>query len=186
MQFGFGFEYKGWEKSLEVCCILKQKYKDVFFTGIISSTPKHREFHKKYYNELVDYAKKLGIQNNCALILGFQKDEALYSYLKTNKVAVFPYIHNGEHQVYGVTGAARVAMSHGVPVVTSTVPMFNDLIGVCKNSDDPIEIAKMIEELWKNPKPALIRQNEYIEKNSYQAVAKMYAELIEKKIKESK
>jgi hypothetical protein len=64
--------------------------------------------------------------------------------------------------------------------------MFNDLIGVCKNSDDPIEIAKMIEELWKNPKPALIRQNEYIEKNSYQAVAKMYAELIEKKIKESK
>jgi len=186
MQFGFGFEYKGWEKSLEVCSILLQKYKDVFFTGLISSTLKHRDFHRKYHANLIKYAKELGIQNNCALILGFQKDESLYSYLKTNKVAVFPYIHNGEHQVYGVTGAARIAMSHGIPVITSTVPMFNDLIGVCKNSDNPFEIASMIEELWKYPKSALLKQKEYIENNLYKHTAKMYADLIELKIKESK
>ena len=183
IQFGFGFEYKGWEKSLEVCSILLQKYKDAFFTGLISTNDKHYRSHKKYHSSLIKYANDLGIKNNCALILGFQKDESLFSYLKTNKVAVFPYIHNGEHQVYGVTGAARVAMSHNIPVITSTVPMFNDLIGVCKNSDNPFQIASMIEELWENPKSALMKQKEYIEKNSYKNTAKMYADLIEQKIK---
>ena len=39
LQFGFGFRYKGWENSIRATAILKEKYPDVFFTGLFSESP---------------------------------------------------------------------------------------------------------------------------------------------------
>ncbi|MFT2588457.1 hypothetical protein, partial [Escherichia coli] len=70
---------------------------------------------------------ELGIQENVALIRGFQSEETLDSYLRTNQATLFPYISHPSHEVWGASGAARIAMAKGLPVVTSSVNHFSDL-----------------------------------------------------------
>ncbi len=51
LQFGFGFRYKGWENAIRATAILKEKYPDVFFTGLFSESPYAETEHKIYFNE---------------------------------------------------------------------------------------------------------------------------------------
>jgi glycosyltransferase involved in cell wall biosynthesis len=174
MQFGFGFEYKGWENALRACAVLRQKYPDVFFTGLFSESPFSLNLHEKYFLRLQDLIAELGIAENVSLIRGFQSEEVLDSFFRLNRCAVFPYLDNGEHTVYGVTGAARVAMSHGIPVVTSSVPFFYDLRGTCPQADTPETLADEIEKAWADPTPHVNRQDEFLEANSWSCVARQY------------
>ena len=174
MQFGFGFEYKGWENALNACAILKEKYPDVFFTGLFSESPFSMNIHEKYFIRLQELIGKLGIAENVSIIRGFQTEEVLDSFFRLNKCAVFPYRDNGEHTVYGVTGAARVAMRHGIPVITSSVPFFYDLKGTCPQADQPEVLAGEIEKAWADPAAHVARQDQFLEANSWANVARMY------------
>ena len=181
IQAGFGFHYKGWETSLKATAILQKKYSDVFFTGIFSESPFNKTLHEVYYQDLMKLTSELGIQENVAIIRGFQSDEVLDSFFRTNQVAVFPYISTEQHEVFGASGAARVAMSKGIPVVTSRVNHFSDLPTV-KVSDE-IELADKLEDLfndWKVKKNQIDAQMKFIEQNSWEAVALKYLELFEK------
>lgn len=182
MQFGFGFRYKGWENCIKAVALLKQKYPDVFFTGLFSESDYNAVEHHLYYNELMDLVHNLDVKENVAIIRGFQSDATLDSYLRTNQAIIFPYISNPEHEVFGASGAARLAMSKGIPVVTSSVNHFSDLPTL--KADTPEEMANTLLQLFSDKKYSEIqveKQNSYLFENTWEKVALKYISIFENK-----
>lgn len=180
LQFGFGFRYKGWENSIKAAAILKQKHPDVFFTGLFSESPYNKSEHQLYYNDLMDLVDRLGIQENVAILRGYQSDASLDSYLRTNQATIFPYVSHPAHEVYGASGAARVAMSKGLPVVTSSVNHFSDLPSI--KADSPEEIAAALDKLFSDPqakKDQLNKQLAYLSENTWEKVALKHIAIFE-------
>lgn len=180
LQFGFGFRYKGWENCIQAVAILKKKYKDVFFTALFSESEGNLVEHKLYYNELIELINKLQIQDNVAIIKGYQSDETLNSYLRTNQVAIFPYISHPAHEVFGASGAARYAMSKAIPIVTSSVNHFSDLPSM--KADTPQEIADVLELLFLNQEikaSQINKQLNYIQDNTWENIGLQYIKLFE-------
>lgn len=180
MQFGFGFRYKGWENSIHATAILKKRFPDVFFTGLFSESPYNKREHDIYFTELMDLVNKLNLQENVALVRGFQSDETLDSYLRTNRATLFPYISHPAHEVYGASGAARVAMTKALPVVTSSVNHFEDLPTIKANT--PEEIAAALEKMFIDPiarQEQINKQINYLNENTWENVALRYVALFE-------
>ena len=180
MQFGFGFRYKGWENSIKATAVLKEKFPDVFFTGLFSESPQNKAEHELYYNELMDLVSELGLEENVAIIRGYQSEETLDSYMRTNQATLFPYISHPEHEVFGASGAARIAMAKALPVVTSSVNHFSDLPTI--KADGPEEIAKALEDLFNNAVLRNIqveRQIAYLTDNTWENIALKYISLFE-------
>ena len=178
LQFGFGFRYKGWETSVRAIDIVRRTHPNVFFTGLFSESAFSKVEHERYYNELTGLVDSLGLQENVALIRGYKSDAAIDAYLQTNSVAVFPYISEGEHEVFGASGAARMAMSRGVPVVTSRANHFSDVPS--RKADSPEELAAEILHLFSYRDAAqtqLARQAAWIEDNSWERVAERHLEV---------
>lgn len=178
MQFGFGFRYKGWENSIRATAILKEKYPDVFFTGLFSESPYAKLDHQIYYNELMSLVSELGIQENVAIIRGYQSDEVLDSFLRTNQATIFPYVSHPQHEVFGASGAARMAMSRGLPVVTSSVNHFSDLPTM--KADTPEDIAAALEILFTVPsarEKQLQSQMAYLNENTWENIGLRYAQI---------
>lgn len=180
LQFGFGFRYKGWENSIQAAAILAKKYPDVFFTGLFSESPFNKVEHQLYYNELMALVNQLGLQENVAIIRGFQSDATLDSYMRTNQATIFPYISHPNHEVFGASGAARLAMSKALPVITSSVNHFSDLPTI--KADSPEDIATSLDTLFSSraaKENQINKQLKYIEENSWEKVALQYISLFE-------
>lgn len=180
VQVGFGFKYKGWEDALRIVAELKKDFPDIYFTGIFSETDGNKEFHDRYFDELITLIDQLEIRDHVALIRGFQSDEAIDAFLRTNHIAIFPYINNGEHTVYGCSGAARIAMSKGLPIVVTDVPLFDDLEGVCPRAKSVEDACEKIKTLFqdKNYKEQIQRQNDFLTANSWEISAKRYLDIL--------
>jgi glycosyltransferase involved in cell wall biosynthesis len=181
MQFGFGFRYKGWENSIRATAILKEKYPDVFFTGLFSESPYAKVDHQIYYNELMDLVTKLDITENVSLLRGYQSDEVLDSFLRTNQATIFPYVSHPDHEVFGASGAARMAMARGLPVITSSVNHFSDLPSI--KADTPEEIAKELETLFMVPgvkEKQVQTQISYLNDNTWEKIGLRYIDIFEK------
>ena len=180
MQFGFGFRYKGWENSIKATALLKEKFPDVFFTGLFSESPHNAGEHQIYYSELMKLIEDLGVQENVALIRGFQSEETLDSYLRTNQATLFPYVSHPAHEVWGASGAARVAMTKALPVVTSSVNHFSDLPTI--KADTSEEIAAALEKLFTDSKARedqVARQISYLDETTWEKIALRYISLFE-------
>jgi glycosyltransferase involved in cell wall biosynthesis len=179
---GFGFKYKRWEAALEATAILKQKHPNVFFTGLFSESPFAKIEHQKYFDDLMEKVSSLGIEENVAIVRGYQSDQSLDSYLRTNKVALFPYVSAPGHEVQGASGAARLAMSKGIPVVTSSIPHFQDLPTI--KADTPQEMAAAIEALCLDKAQQdyqIDRQCAFLEETSWDNIALRYLAVFENK-----
>jgi glycosyltransferase involved in cell wall biosynthesis len=182
MQFGFGFRYKGWENCIRATAILKQKYKDVFFTGLFSESQFNKVEHQLYYNELMDLVEQLDVVENVAIIRGYQSDESLDSYMRTNQVVIFPYVSHPEHEVYGASGAARMAFSKGCPVVSSSVNHFTDIPTI--KADSVEDIASALDKLFTNQNAKIQQikvQNKYVEDNTWAKIAEKHISVFESK-----
>ena len=180
VQFGFGFEYKGWETALRSIAILKPTFPDVFYTGLFSESKFNKLLHQNYYNKLNALIQELGIESNVAIIRGYQSDQSLEAYLRTNQIAIFPYVMNGEHTVYGATGATRLAMTQGIPTIVSDVPQFDDMDGICPRPANSAELAQEIETFFnsKNVREKQIeRQNKFLLDNSWENVTQQHLDL---------
>lgn len=180
VQFGFGFRYKGWEQGIEVVDKLKTEFPEIFFTGLFSESDFSRPQHDQYFYELYDLIRSKKLTQHISIIRGYQSDETLDSFLRTNQVALFPYIDNGEHTVYGCSGAARFAMRKGIPVITSNAPLFDDLEGVCPRPKSVDEICDHVRKLFTEQsavRAQMAQQRAFLERNSLGNIAKAYAEL---------
>jgi len=180
VQFGFGFEYKGWETAFDAVAKLVPQYPDVFFTALFSMSAKSKTFHEHYYTRLHARIRELGIHEHVALIKGYQSDESLQSYLRSNAVAMFPYRDNGEHTVYGCSGAARVALGNGIPTIVSSVPLFADLDGVCPRVSSSDELAKTISRFFADDgakKVQVQKQFAFLDRTSWTNVARQHLDI---------
>lgn len=180
IQSGFGFEYKNFESSIIAASILKTKYEGVFFTALISESPFNKIGHTIYFNKLMDLVIKYNLQDSVALIRGYQSDIVLSSYLRTNQVGVFPYTSVPNHEVFGASGAARLAMSFGIPVITSSIPHFSDLNTI--KADTPEQIAEELSKLFSDEalkRTQVEKQNQFIIENSWANTALKYIAVIE-------
>jgi glycosyltransferase involved in cell wall biosynthesis len=180
MQFGFGFRYKGWENSIRATALLKQRYPDVFFTGLFSESPFSRADHQLYYDDLMDLVEQLGIQENVALLRGFQSDESLDSFLRTNQAVVFPYVSHPQHEVFGASGAARLAFSKGVATVSSNVNHFSDIPTI--KAETVEELSSALESVLTDQKvksQQIVTQNNYVKENSWDKVADRHIAIFE-------
>lgn len=177
VQFGFGFEYKGWPVALEAVKILKEKYPDIFYLMLFSESSFVQEHHDVQYTKLQDIIEKEGLDENVAIIRGYQSDEALRNFLRTLRVAIFPYTSHPDHVVYGSSGAVRIALSNGIPTIVSKVPLFSDLDGIVPRVDSAEELAAEISKLFSNSnkyKEQVKKQLDFVENNKWSRVAEKY------------
>jgi glycosyltransferase involved in cell wall biosynthesis len=175
---GFSFRYKRFENCIRAAAILKGKYPDVFFTGLLAESPFNEIEHQIYYEELVQLSKDLKVESNISLIRGYQSETVIDSFLRTNKIAVFPYGSDPKHLVYGASGACRVAMAKGIPVITSSIPHFQDLPSI--KADTPEEIARELDVLFSSKEAQnnqVSKQNTHLIENSWEMVADSYLKL---------
>ena len=180
VQFGFGFRYKGWEQAIEVVSKLKVEFPDIFFTGLFSESPFSRHLHDQYFYDLYDMIREKDVAQHVAIIRGYQSDETLDAYLRTNQIALFPYIENGEHTVYGCSGAARFTMRTGIPVIASNAPLFDDLEGVCPRPKSINDICRELRRLFTDPRAVSDqkeRQKQFLIKNNLNNIANSYVNL---------
>jgi len=180
IQAGFLFRYKGWEESLKSIGILKNKYPDIFFTGLCSESDYNKANHQLYYKELMELIDKLNIKENVALIRGYQSDQSWDSYFRTNQVALFPYVSEPGHEVFGASGAARIAMTKALPVITSSANHFNDLPTI--KADSPEEIAAALDKCFTDSKfkqDQINKQISFLNDNSWEKIASKYISIFE-------
>lgn len=180
IQLGFGFKYKHFEDSIKATAILAKKYPDVFFTALFSESPFAKMDHQKYYDELMNLVLELNIQENVAIIRGFQSDTVVDSYLRTNQVVVFPYQSSKQDEVFGASGAARLAFSKNLPVITSNGNHFSDLPSI--KADSPEDIANEIDKLFSDPTLAasqVEKQKIFIEEHSWANIALKFIKIFE-------
>lgn len=178
IQFGYGFKYKGFEQGIKTTAILKKKYNDVFFTILFSDSLFSKLEHDRYHNELLLLINDLGLNDNVAIIRGYQSDTTLNAYLRTNQATIFPYVSSSGHEVFGVSGAARYAMTTGIPVITSSIPHFSDLPTLKGNT--PEEYADLLDNIFSNnlqKQAQITRQIEYLDTIAWNKIADQYLKL---------
>lgn len=177
---GFAFKYKSFDDCIRATALLKDKYPDIFFTALLSESNHAKLEHENYYKSLMELIDKLKLHANVALIRGFQTDEVMDAFLRINKVAVFPYKIEEQHFVHGASGAARLAMSKGIPVISSSIPHFQDTPTI--KADTVEEIAQKLDMLFSNGANITNQvkaQNAFIAANSWEITANKYVSVLE-------
>jgi glycosyltransferase involved in cell wall biosynthesis len=181
LQFGFGFEYKGWDVALDAVTILKEKHPDIFYLILFSESNFVPEIHNAQYQRIVDLIQEKGLEEHVAVIRGFQSDESLTNFLRTVRVAIFPYTAHPDHVVYGSSGAARMALANGTPTIVSKVPLFYDLDGILPRVESAEELAAEIDKLFSSNvayRKQVKKQQEYVQQNSWAITAQRYVDVV--------
>lgn len=153
VQFGFGFYYKGVDRALDAIAHLKNtdpKFKNIFYCYLCSENPHNANLHTQYIDYLLDKAKNSGIDNNITIVRGYKDEKIINNYLRTAKIAIFPYKNNPDNTVYGSSGAVRIAMANKIPIIASESHLFDDLEGVVPRPNDHIGLAREIDEIFSN------------------------------------
>lgn len=182
VQFGFGFPYKGWESALMAVHALRERYPDIFYTALFGENPRAKLLHENYLVKLKILIRELGIESNVAILSGYPSTTVLNGYLRSNRIAVFPYVvDNGIDTVYAASGAVRIAMQAGLPTIVSQAPIFSDLEGVCPRVADTEELCREISNMFDDAAAhhqQAIRQSWFLKTNCWENVAKQHIDLL--------
>lgn len=183
VQFGFGFFYKGVDRAIDAVHHLKStdpKFHDIYYIYLCSDSGHFDGVHNQYYNFLVDKIEKLNLQDNVTIIRKFHTEDTINNYLRTAKIALFPYATDPNHVVYGASGAVRIAMANNIPVVASDSHMFDDLENIVPRPKNHIELANEIDKIFSDDQYKLSlkqKMNYYISKNTWSYVADKYLDV---------
>lgn len=180
VQFGFGFAYKGVDRALKAVAYLKKndpKFQNIFYCYLCSETNHASQVQTKYVEDLQKLAVELEIQNNVAIIQKFHSEEIINNYLRTAKLAIFPYLINADNMVYGASGAIRVAMANYIPTIASESHLFDDIEGILPRPDNEINLAREIDEIFSCQvyRESIVKKaRNYVEKNNWRIAADKY------------
>jgi glycosyltransferase involved in cell wall biosynthesis len=148
-QYGFGGEHKGWETAIEVIGLLKPKYPDILYTGLFNLSMHGAEHQIAYHKHLLNLVEIKGLQSNVAIHRGFQSEAMVRNFLRSSRVAIFPYkVPNRNWCSWGASGAVQLPFSYGLPVVLSKYPAFLEFENLC---EDAIQMADRIDQIFKDP-----------------------------------
>ncbi len=186
LQFGFGFRYKGVERMLEAVSLLKhsdEKFKNIFYCFLLSQNGHNDKAHIEYYDTLCEKAKELDIEDNVAILRKFNSDEMINLFLREFKLAVFPYVSTPNNTVYGASGAIRIAMASGIPIIASDSHLFDDLEGIVPRPNSVEALAKEIDHAFSNEayRKELVAKNlAFVNAHTWDAMSDMYLKTYEK------
>lgn len=180
IQFGFGFNYKGVDQAIDAIAHLKahdSKFKNIFYCYCCSENPHTRAVHADYYNYLKNKVDAAELQDNVVILRGFLSEKIVKNFLRTAKLAIFPYRNDPNNTVYAASGAIRHAMANEIPVVASDSHLFDDLEGVVPRAADYLQLAAEIDHIFSDDgyRKSLIEKNkEFIRNNTWDTAAEGY------------
>jgi glycosyltransferase involved in cell wall biosynthesis len=183
LQFGFGFRYKGVDQAIDAVYHLKttdQKFKNIFYLYLCSENPHTRNSHEEYYNFLRERIEKLGLEENVVIMRNFLDEKVINNYLRTAKIAIFPYKTDPKNKVYGASGAIRVAMANATPVIASDSHLFDDLEGVVPRISDHLTLATEIDKIFSDGdyRQKLIETNtNFVRQNNWDTTAEKHLDV---------
>lgn len=183
-QYGFGFEYKGWDQVIDIIDRLRSEYPDIMYIGVFNISQFAREFSSAYYSRLMKKVKDRQLENHIVFHKGFRSEAVLLSYMKQSSINLFPYWNHHEWRVHGASGAIRLALASETPTIVGDVPFFNELKGhipVCATVEDYVaEISK----LFSDPayRAGVIESTQrFINERSWDKIAKHYLKCLTEK-----
>lgn len=176
-QYGFGFEYKGWDQAIDIVDSLKDRFPDLVYIGVFNVSQFSKEFNEQYYKRLMKKVRDRGLEKHFVLHKGFRSEEILLSYMRQSAVNIFPYWNHHEWRVHGASGAIRLALASGTPTVVGKVPFFSEFEGhipVCDTVEDYVDT---VSEILKNSsyRNSVINSTaKFIEERTWDKVAVKY------------
>lgn len=191
VQFGFGFSYKGVDRALGAIAHLKasnKKYDKIQYIYLCSTNAHNNAANAEYCKKLMRLAKELNIEENVVIIQKYQTEDMINLYLRLGKICIFPYIIDPSNEVFGASGAIRIALANKRPVLASESHLFDDLEGIVPRPKNHIELASEIDKIFSfgEYKDSLVQTGfSFIEKNSWDYAANKYLEVYEKIIDQS-
>jgi glycosyltransferase involved in cell wall biosynthesis len=148
-QYGFGGQHKGWEFAIETVEILVEKYPEVIYVGLFNVPIYER--NDSYFKKLLDLVRKKGLEKNVALHRGFQSEEMLRNFIRSCRVALFPYqVPNRNWCSWGASGAIQMPISMGIPMVLSDFPAFLEYQGRIPIVTTPQDAATEIDRIFSD------------------------------------
>lgn len=175
-QYGFGGSHKGWDFAIETVGLLTEKYPDVIYVGVFN-VPLF-ETNDAYFRKLLDLVKKKGLEKNVALHRGFQSEEMLTNFIRSCRVALFPYqVPNKNWCSWGASGAIQLPLSLGIPMILSSFPAFIEFQDRLPIVTTPQEAATEIDRIFSDEEYAKKLSDSALEisdERSWNKVAKWY------------
>ncbi len=105
-----------------------------------------REGSGKMENKINSLIKEKGLENRVKLVTEFLDDEIAIATLAKCELLAFPYQKTNE----SASGAVRMGVASGVPIVVSPIPIFDDIEGAIKmrgkSVDDIVASISMLSE----------------------------------------
>lgn len=185
VQFGFGFFYKGVDRAIDAIKILKDSYPDkydgekdkIFYCYYCSESGHCKNIHNEYMSYLMKKVEGLGLRDNVVVIKKYNSDQEVNNILRTAKMAIFPYLINKDNMVYGASGAIRVAMANGLPVLASESHLFDELPVPRPDSAQALsdEIHRIFSDC-SHKERLVAAQDDYVLDNNWGSVADRYVE----------
>lgn len=152
IQYGFGGQHKGWEIAIDVVQILRARYPDIIYLGIFNISPFGGSAPHAYHQKLLDIIESKGLTNNVAIHKGFQSDEMLKNLIRCSRVAFYPYqVPNPYWASWGASGAIRLPLALGIPLVLSDYPSFQEFKGLLPLVRTPEDAAHEIDRIFSDP-----------------------------------
>ena len=182
-QFGFGFAYKGVDRALRAVAHLKstqKKYENMQYIYLCSTNSHNNGTNSEYCNKLISLAKELNISSNIVIIQKYQTEEMINLYLRLTKIAIFPYVIDSTNEVFGASGAIRIALSNKRPVIASESHLFDDLTNVVPRPASHIELANEIDKIFSSSeyRNKLVNDgSKYVNDNSWDLAANKYLQI---------
>lgn len=180
IQFGFGFSYKGVDMAIDAINILQKndpKFKNIFYCYLCSENPVTRYVHDAYYYSIKNKVDELNLSENITVLRGFASEKIIANFLRTARLAIFPYKTDPSNIVYGASGAIRHAMANGVPTIASESHMFDDLDGVLPRTVDAESLASEIDKIFSDGeyRKSLVQKNlEFVKNHSWSIAAEQH------------
>lgn len=189
IQFGFGFSYKGVDLAINAINHLKisnDKFKNVWYCYLCSENLHLHNVHEDYYSYIKKKVIEHGLENNIVVLRGFLSEKVIGNFLRTAKLAIFPYRNDPNNSVYGASGAVRNAMANGIPIIASHSHLFDDLDGVIPRIDDHISLAKEIDHVFSDHvyRDSLVKRNlDFVQNNNWSITADRHIEVYDEIIR---
>lgn len=175
-QYGFGGSHKGWEFAIETVEQLVEKYPDIIYIGIFNVPIFER--NDNYFRKLLDLVRKKGLERNVALHRGFQSEEMIRNYIRSCRVALFPYQVPNKHWCsWGASGAIQMPISMGIPMLLSDFPAFLEYQGKLPIVTTPQDAAQEIDLIFSDDEYAKKLSEDAFsvaDERSWDKVAKWY------------
>jgi glycosyltransferase involved in cell wall biosynthesis len=175
--FGFLLPGKGLTELIHGFCLLLRVYPAAHLLMINADypTPESQE-QRERCQALI---RLLEMEGNVSLINEFLDIEEALFLLSACDAIVFPYEHSGE----SASGAVRLGLAAGRPVLTTPLPIFSDLSGIiCQlRGTEAKDIAEGIVSLLEDEDrkaEVLQRQRDWVRANSWAAQAARMSNVI--------